>query len=292
MMWVDVCGDDTNGDGTVLHPFKTIAHAVSEITDSSYTKRYIVYIGPGEYVEDIKLPAWVFLRGCNPNTSRINGNLTIDHASWTLSGPMNDTRGGVDGVLFGGLVTIDFSIRDSRYGKFYIANCWCNNVVAITGCSAQNQLHIDDGMFFDGFNITGVNCTFNGTSTQGGTVSVIARADYPTLLSAMRGSLQSNFIMSMVSGDVAPMAQLIGCPVTGNLTLTGLVQLFVTVDSLPQRSQVSLSGGATITCMSDACALAYVPSNVTQWQTLPITVQEALDRISNIVYELNGNTPM
>ena len=58
-------------DGSIRYPWKTIASALSDITDSAPSKRYSVLIASGNYVENVVAKSYVSLVGADPLTTRI-----------------------------------------------------------------------------------------------------------------------------------------------------------------------------------------------------------------------------
>jgi hypothetical protein len=65
------------------------------------------------------------------------------------------------------------------------------------------------------------------------------------------------------------------------LTTTGTVSIGCDSSSLPIKSLQSLSGGTTITYVSDATAVAYTPTTSANWPSVPTTVQTALDNLAS-----------
>jgi len=45
-------GNDTTGDGSISYPYLTITKALTSITDSSVSNRYIIKLAPGQYAEN------------------------------------------------------------------------------------------------------------------------------------------------------------------------------------------------------------------------------------------------
>ena len=64
------------------------------------------------------------------------------------------------------------------------------------------------------------------------------------------------------------------------LTTSGTVGLTVDCSSLPIKADQTLSGGTTITYVSDATAIAYTPTTSSDWPAVPTTVQAALDNVA------------
>jgi hypothetical protein len=76
---VSTNGDDTTGDGTYVNPYKTIAYALSSITDASSTKPYVIKVGAGVFVEvELTCKAYVTIAGSTTGTTLVEPD-AIDH---------------------------------------------------------------------------------------------------------------------------------------------------------------------------------------------------------------------
>lgn len=65
-------GNDTTGDGSHHNPYLTICKALSVITDNDHTTRYIIEVGPGEFVEDtITMKQYVSIKGSDTQSTAI-----------------------------------------------------------------------------------------------------------------------------------------------------------------------------------------------------------------------------
>ena len=72
ILYVAPNGDDLTGGGLIDNPYKTINHAISQITGSSIVNRYVIECAPGIYSEDpIVLPEYVGING------KTNSSVTI-----------------------------------------------------------------------------------------------------------------------------------------------------------------------------------------------------------------------
>src|SRR5271154_2293487 len=56
-------GNDSTGSGNLINPFLTIGHAMSTITTSSSTNPFVIFIGPGIFVENFDIKGNVSLCG-------------------------------------------------------------------------------------------------------------------------------------------------------------------------------------------------------------------------------------
>jgi len=80
-------GSDSTGRGTVNEPYSTIEYALNQITDSSATKPYLVYINTGDYTEtNLVLKPWIYING-NSSSLTVTGNVSLD-ATWSGGGQL------------------------------------------------------------------------------------------------------------------------------------------------------------------------------------------------------------
>lgn len=279
LIYVRKGGNDISGNGTITAPYATITYAMSTITDALWEKRYVIDLGPGNWSDNFSWKAWVFIRGSTVLATRLTGSININDLSWAFPGSHSDERSGAQNLNFSGTMTLDFSFSNSQYGKFYYWNCNMNNNLVITGVNPINQCIVEGGFWFGGITASGVAITWNGVSGQGGTVALTS-SSIACSFTAFGGGTVGNLSITTVSG-LPPTSTLIDCPILGSLTLSGAgSQLSATVSSLPLKNQITNVGG-TIILLSDAYSLAYVPTNLVDWNGVgPSTVQAALDRIA------------
>ena len=96
---IHVCknGNDSTGDGTHHNPYKTICHALTQITDNDENNRYAILVGPGEFVEDtVVMKQYVSIIGQDaqvtvidvdtPTKSVIVGSVSSSLVKVTISG--------------------------------------------------------------------------------------------------------------------------------------------------------------------------------------------------------------
>ena len=72
--YVALNGDDTNGDGSFLRPYRTLYHANDVATGAGPTNRQIIQLGAGMFSESnpINMKPYVNIKGEAPNTTIIN----------------------------------------------------------------------------------------------------------------------------------------------------------------------------------------------------------------------------
>jgi hypothetical protein len=282
-------GSDTTGNGTPLYPYATISHAFSTITDASYTKRYEFDVGPGDWADNFSWKAWVFMKGSVVLATRLNGTIDINDPSWGIGGSHSDVRAGAQDISFRGTLSLDFSLQNSQYGKFYFWNCWMNNQVVGTGINPINQVIIQAGFWFGGLSLTGIALTQVGVSNQGGTITLNSSSSACSLTAFGGGSVGNLELKN--TGGIAPTATLFDFPIMGTVSVDSGCTVTATNSSLPLNSNITNNGA--INLLSDAYSISYSPSNPSDWNSpTPNTVQLAIDRLVSRLYVVGGNTPV
>ncbi len=162
-------GSDIYGDGSILKPYQTIAKANSSITDASRYKRYVMYIEPGNYIENVTLKPHIYLWGAFPIAVRIEGNIDINDPGWAVN---DDQRSGMENLTIVGSGNFDFTHGvGSPQGKlqFYLVNF--DSDVTVNGFSNINQLWMESSVSFADLYLYGINTLLNAVDfTDGGTL--------------------------------------------------------------------------------------------------------------------------
>jgi hypothetical protein len=259
-IWVEKTGSDITGDGTSSKPLATIPAAMLLCSTASTTKRYVIHVGSGDFVENIAITPYVTIQGINNFNSRINGNLTLDNTgTWT---PFIDYRSTVTNLTFRGSVNIDFAATGvlSGQGKLVIDNCAFNNPPVFNGYNAINQVILKNSILFTGLTVTGVNFTWSSNiGYNAGTVTVNSQTDrsnHPTIFAAYgagsNGALIANFTPS-IHTNAGVTLNLFGSAFTGAITLNGAgVTTNATAGSLSPN--ITLSNGAPLPVITSGSA--------------------------------------
>lgn len=305
-------GNDANGTGTDEKPFLTISFAMSQITDASPTKRYLISVGPGTYAEDVTVKANVFIAGSAPVLTRVN-SINISDASW---GDNDDHRSGLKNIQVLGTTDIDFVAQQSIQGKFYIFASRLTEDLTVSACNPVNELLLYNCELQSGFTQTGgdvfwYSVTIFGDITihdQTSLASPLPNQPIDTrFFGSGGGSLDSganppnftvtNDIPSPLSHNIR--VDLIGFAVTGTLNImgdgvnVGNTVVTSTADGVPSLARLSVTNNGQLVLLTHANGIGYEPSTPSNWaSTPPATTQAALDRISSLLFTLNGNTPI
>jgi hypothetical protein len=159
-IYVSLQGSDVTGTGTAINPYATITFAMSTYTDESPTKRYVIFVQPGFYPENIHLKANTFIVGTAAVETRLLGNIDINEASWNVNA---DNRSGFSDIELRGAISFDCSVQAANaQGKIYCFNVRYSNAPV---CKAQNSVNqfIFQGCYF-----------FSGVTSEGGSTQVVS----------------------------------------------------------------------------------------------------------------------
>ena len=129
----------------------------------------------------------------------------------------------------------------------------------------------------------------------GGTITINTIVPFDTQVIFVGGATEGNVVVNTAAGHV-PLDpfHLLSFTIRGVLTFNNVLgpitPLQASVDSLPVRSKVTLTGNTRLTRLNDACGLAYTPANPADWAApLPQTVQAGLDRLARAVVTVSGS---
>lgn len=252
IIWVNKAGNDTTGDGTTAKPYATVAHAMATITDALYEKRYVIYVGPGDYNDPLDLKAWVFVVGAGYQATRINGAVTINDPSWANPGTHSDERAGFTTCVLRGTVTFDFTATGSLYGKIYLLDTNVNQTINLTAFGPVNQAVFNGGELFGGLSVTGMNMVVCNIAFQGGNISLQSSPNCPTIVS-MTGCSQPGNLTVTSTGTNAVQAFLYNAFITGTLTVSGAnASVSATSSSIPMESNIAISSGGSLIRLNSA----------------------------------------
>ena len=236
-LWVDKNGSDITGNGSYGNPFLTVPTALAAMVSPSTTKRYIIHMGTGDWVENILLPPWTTIKGESNFNTRQNGSVTLDPSGvWT---PFVDLRSAIYSIIFRNAVnTFDFSAPgvQSGQGKIHIEDCLFNNRPIFIGFNAINQVVFNNNYLFNALDVTGINMSCsNLTIVNGAAINVTA---------SLLNSNQPTFFTCYGGGTNGPLNIIYPPTILGNTNATVLLYGFVvegavTADGVGAILQVS-----------------------------------------------------
>lgn len=162
--YVSKNGNDTTGNGTFGRPYLTITRALTQITDASITKRYVIIVGPGTFTENVVLEANVFIKGSTAITTILDGTVNINDATWNTA---VDHRSGFQDITLNGVNTFNFQTQvNNTAGKLFLYNCRLAGATTVTAQGASNQFSIQDSVVQATLTVNGMitvvsGCVFN-----------------------------------------------------------------------------------------------------------------------------------
>ena len=175
---------------------------------------------------------------------------------------------------------LDVQETSNTSGKFYFYDCRFNNALNVTGNNPVQQYEAQSCHFFSTNTIQGATVNYIGCSLAGLTVTSSSAGGASTSVTLNASDTYGNISITQTCNTMS--AAFYNSAFTSGCTLTtsGTVGLTVDCSSLPIKADQTLSGGTTITYVSDATALAYTPTTSGNWPSAPATVQAALDDIA------------
>ncbi len=164
-------GSDSTGNGTILYPYLTITYAMSTITDSSPTKRYVVKVGPGNWTDNFSLVANVEVVGYNVLATKLLGTIDLNDPSWNNAA---DNRSGFEDLFFDGTGNFDFTAQSSNDGKLYFYNIRFGTSPTFTAFDPNggNQVTIQNSLFFNGLTLNGGVLFLGDDDFVGGPITI------------------------------------------------------------------------------------------------------------------------
>lgn len=285
-------GDDSTGDGSYQGPYKTVAHAMTTITDAGQNKPYVIYLQAERQIEtaDIFMKPYTFLVGEMQRGTyiRINGgSLKPDPSHATATSWV-----GMSNLYWGGSSTINWDLQSLGGSNcvFIIQNCTVTGSFTYKGRNAGGGDYLENytGIMFGPVNVDSVNSQYQsiefiGTVSQTDTQSTSSGTSYNNAI------FDGN--VSITAGGTTNLRNCV-YDVGVILTTSGVLTLS-SYRGLPPTGRRSFSGTTTIVNLDDAIMIPYTPSIPANWAgTSPNNAQQAIDRMSSLLKTLNSNTPI
>ena len=284
-------GSDTTGDGSIVKPYLTVKKAMDTILDATNLKRYAIMVMPGRYDEiGLTLKANVFIVGMGQSyfTTRISNNTAI--ALDTDFVVANDCRSGFYNINVASALSLDFNAVSSNQGKLYFQSCQLTSGLTATAFSSINQVEVDDCFTFGDITLLACSSIISNTYFAGTGINYTGVTGKAGVLLAFGNSLQGN--VSLIGTDGTSDLQFGNNKSDGTLSITDAI-LISDCASLPVLSKITLTGTGSITRLNDAYGLEYTPADATDWVAPPpTTVQDALDRMADLLKTLNLGNPI
>lgn len=288
VVYVSKNGNDSTGNGSFGQPYLTIGQALTSVTDSSPTKRYEIYINPGDYNENLSLKANVFIVGSGPLLTKITGStVDINEATWNVNA---DNRSGFQDLSLNNVATWDFTAQtNNAQGKLYFYNIRTGAAWTVTAQNAINQLIIQDSQVFGTTTFNGMTVFAQSVTWQSGNVVVnsSATAGVPANFTAVGGKILGNITGTWTS-NAAVALMLSGVTISSStvLTASGASCSVVANDgSLPVPANRSFVSSATLSRINDnfAAGLLHATGQVDgSAATAPLTGQSYIAQSASL----------
>lgn len=249
-VYVSLQGSDSTGNGSAINPWATIAHAQASISPTT-TSRYVIWLSPGFYSENVHLNANVFIAATAPVETRLTGNLDINHASWNTSGI--DNRSGLINLEHRtGTTTFDFTAQAGNdNGKLYIYRCRFSDQPAITGLSTgqANQIIFDGCYFFSGVANNGAIVQIVNSYNSGGSYQNTSSASASRVsdMEILGGCNDGNYSNTWTSNSACTM-EIEGVGFGSSTTITNTAStpanatLTINRGSMPDNTKITNTG--------------------------------------------------
>lgn len=252
-------GSDTTGNGSIGYPYLTIGKALTVITDSSPTKRYVITVGPGDYNENLVLKANIFIKGSGPISTRLTGTtLNINDATWNVAAA--DNRSGFQDMSVNPTCTFDFTTQTNNTdGKLYFFNIRNSGAWTLTANNAINQLIVQDSEIFGTTTLNGMNTYISATTWQSGNIVLNSSgaAGIPAILTLAGGSITGNITATWTSNQPVTL-NLAGIAIGPSTVLTASgasCTVNAIHSSLPIPANRSFTSSAVLVRLNDNYAL-------------------------------------
>lgn len=263
--YVSVGGSDAN-QGTLAKPYLTIAAAMASITDASPTKRYVIRVGAGNFVESsIALKANVFIVGESDRSTRITGALSL--ASDFTGG--SDHRSGLVTCTMLSACNFDLAAVTSGAGKIYCDNVLFNSTVTFNAYSAISQGFMNNCLFFgaytqNGHNQTARNCIWYNTITLNPVATTVPNhtATYGGL--EIQGGSFGDVTLNTPNGRGEQKITIKNGVSQGKLTINGPKGYAFVTPTFTKANIVTTDGGRFFR-YSDAYTMSYSSSEGAWW---------------------------
>lgn len=295
-VYVQQDGNDSSGDGSIGSPFLTLSYALSQITDASSSKHYIIRLGGGTFIEStLSLKAWVWIFGNNQSASKIivsssPNNVNID-SSWSTQ----NSRGGLTNVYLSGVTNLNLDVQSIGGGYsrvFEISNVQMNGNLIFTGVSTADFIQYFGGVVFGNIHfsggqntllqiICGGNAVFDTINSNSllqifgllinGTTTFTSNGVYTNQITMNASNLSSTLIIDQANTNLSS-----DCA------------------SLPLENMISITNSGVLTRLTDANSIEFTTVDSTKWfPSVPTTISTALDNLSNGIFKsLTSNTTL
>jgi len=276
-----LAGSNVTGDGSFNKPWQTIAYAMTQITDATQNKPYVVILLGSRQIEtgDVFIKPYTSIAGQGQRASylRVNGgSIKPDTSFGSSTGWVN-----ISNIYLGGSTAINWDLQalGGSNSTFVIQNCTLTGAMTFKGRNAGGGdfLEVYMGLSIGTFTVDSTyyqiqsfefGNTFTNTNTQA--------------VAGLSGSINNaTFDVSAAITDVSTVyLNNIAYASGATITTTGTVTL-ESYRGLPVTSARTLSGGTTVTNRDNATIVPFTPTTSGDWSSVPTNAQLALDTLAS-----------
>jgi len=291
-LWVEKGGSDSAGDGSDDAPYLTITKAITVAKTLALGgptfQECAIYVGPGEFTENLVVPPWLNIVSLAPFSAILNGNVTLDSPTWVAD------RSGFAGTILTGIymlgsITLDFT-GFALGDAFGLHGCIVGDVT-VTGDAVGGASVDSHEVYFSGvISATGCSDASGGFNTfncyfADGEIHVVASATLDSTWHSIGDSTSPEqpvaITLDATAGQPAVGFAMSALANGGTLTLNGAGASYTACLQAVPKLITLLNGAPPPVLMSFANGLGYTPGVPGNWAGAPpTTVQEALDRIA------------
>jgi hypothetical protein len=274
-IYVDKSGSDSTGTGSISRPYLTATFAMSTITSSSSTNRYIINIGPGVFSESsLTLKPWTWIQGAGGKATSISLSNQVVYSG--LSAGLQFSCG-LQNLYFtlNGITLNSTIVGTTGSVNLVIDNIIVDSYLVVIGRGSFSHFATISNSNFGSIQITDMDLLYLFACICSGT-SLFQNSLATTALNYQITS--SQFATGQISGTNILTLELGACSFT-QLSLSGTFALNTDVNSIPFT--VTSSGTPSITLNSLASFLFYIPTVTSAWSPQPVSVSSALDQLAN-----------
>jgi hypothetical protein len=306
--------DDYVASGSIAKPFKTLQAAIdyASAQPDVGTQPYNFMLYSGTYAEQVNLNDKGFFSVTIKGLGRVainpaSGNALTSNAD---NGPLQDLV--VESIEFGRPVVLTGSGVANQFKTTEFRNCSFSSIATIT-LNRLNNFALTDVYCEAAFSATNVNFMFIRNGQIQSTFTYVLDSTLPQPANGVSGgvnilSMMMNAIALTVGGSAVMNIGLHNTRIgttAGNFTIP-LGCSFIAYNSILRgnwtnngtlalrnsHSENDISGTAPTITANKGNQVAYVPSDLTDWDSAPTSTSDALNRIASLLKTLNGDNPI
>ena len=280
IIYVNLGGNDTTATGSYESSYLTISAALNSITDNSSTKRYVISIGPGNYLEaGFSLKPYIHLIGSGFHTRlTLTSNIFLGTLWNNVTG-----RTGLFNMLLSGSGGNGLTLNLQSVGNISSGTLSC--VVEM------GNVHVNGTVLFTARTTADTlewwNCQFLNTMTfQGG--AILLKNCYAPISIVINTSgagdnntnidIQDTSVDTLnISSNLSLSVSFSGGTIYTSITISNSTTTFSTF-KLPNI--FTTDNLATLVLLNSGKGINYTPLNPSYWNVQPKSIADAIDKIA------------